>query len=83
MCLSAFPRSVIAALYSAPYSGRKCNTMQAGRIGLHGGRLRVVSAAGLSVADENISAGTTRLRLPAGIYLLQWDDEAARKIFIP
>lgn len=49
----------------------------------HGGRLRVVSAAGLSVADENISAGTTRLRLPAGIYLLQWDDEAARKIFIP
>lgn len=49
----------------------------------HGGRLRVVSAAGLTVADENISTGTTRLRLPAGIYLLQWDDEAARKIFIP
>lgn len=49
----------------------------------HNGRLRIISAAGLTVADKYISAGTSRLYLPAGIYLLQWENEAARKIFIP
>lgn len=49
----------------------------------HRGTLRIVSAAGRTVADEEISAGTTRLYLPAGIYLLQWESEGARKILIP
>lgn len=49
----------------------------------HSGRLKIVSAAGLTIVDTDISAGTSRLHLPTGIYLLQWENRSIRKILIP
>lgn len=47
------------------------------------GRLKVFSMAGLTIVDADIPAGTSRLSLPTGVYLLQWENRTVHKIFVP
>lgn len=47
------------------------------------GRLCIVNVAGIAVVDEIISVGTSHFDIPSGIYLLQWNDTATRKVLVP
>ena len=80
-CTRTIPTSAIAEhtegfAYHADKTGLTVETTD-------GGILCIVGTTGITMYQNNLPAGSTRINLPSGIYLLLWNGSPVGKILVP
>lgn len=80
-CTRTIPTSAIAEhtegfAYHANKTGLTVETTD-------GGILCIVGTTGITMYQNNLPAGSTRINLPSGIYLLLWNGSPVGKILVP
>lgn len=80
-CTRTIPTSAIAEhtegfAYHADKTGLIVETTDSGILG-------IVGTTGITMYQNNLPAGSTRINLPSGIYLLLWNGSPVGKILVP
>lgn len=80
-CTRTIPTSAIAEhtegfAYHADKTGLTVETTD-------GGILCIVGTTGITMYQNNLPAGSTRINLPSSIYLLLWNGSPVGKILVP